>query len=363
MRLVIPQKPEVWSALELFDEIKSYIIRYVVLSQPEHARIIALWVMHTWVVDQFDFTPYLHVYSPTMQCGKTQLLRVVEPLVNKPMRACNISDAVLFRVVDADHPTLLWDEIDAVFGTKKATGDNDSKRSLLNAGFERGIPAFRLERINNVFAPVKFDAFCPKILSGIGRLPDTIVDRSIPIQMHRKTKNQSCQKFRRADKDKAKPIHDQIEKWSSSFLVKDFPEMPDGLSDRQEDVLEPLLAIADHIGGDVPELAREAAKTLCNADNNEIVFAAKQLQAIKNIIGNRDQISSSDLIQALWDADELPSRFLDDEEPNHKKIGLWLSKFIRTYGGKPARQLWINGQNLRGYTTSELKSIFNRYCS
>ena len=57
-----------------------------------------------------------------------------------------------------------------------------------------------------------------------------------------------------------------------------------------------------------------------------------------------------------------PPRFLDDDEPNHKKIGHWLSKFIKSYGGKPARQLKVEGQNLRGYETAELQPIFDRYC-
>ena len=29
----------------------------------------------------------------------------------------------------------------------------------------------------------------------------------------------------------------------------------------------------------------------------------------------------------------------ESEKPNYKKIGSWLSKLIKSYGGKPARQL------------------------
>jgi hypothetical protein len=53
---------------------------------------------------------------------------------------------------------------------------------------------------------------------------------------------------------------------------------------------------------------------------------------------------------------------MEDDEPNHKKIGIWLSTFVRSYGGKPARQLKIDGQNARGYDAAELKQIFDRYC-
>jgi hypothetical protein len=48
--------------------------------------------------------------------------------------------------------------------------------------------------------------------------------------------------------------------------------------------------------------------------------------------------------------------------PNFKKIGSWLSKSIKSYGGKPPRQLDFNGTNDRGYEAAELKEIFERYC-
>jgi uncharacterized protein DUF3631 len=348
---------------KLFGDIKRYLLRYVVLSQPEHADVIALWVMHTWVVDKADFTPYLYVHSPVMRCGKTQLHRVVEPLVKDPLRTCNVSESVLFRVIEDRKPTLLWDEIDSVFGNRKSAEAHEDKRALINAGYERGLVAIRMERGPHGFVPVQFDPFCAKILSGIGRLPDTIVDRSIPILIHRRLKSQPCQKFRRADRDQGKPIHDALARWASGYFVKDPPRMPDGLSDRQEDIWEPLLAIADSVGGQVPELAREAAQVLChNGDDDGSGFGTRQLLAIRRIIGDQDRISSADLINGLWEADELPSRLLEDDEPNYKKIGHWLSKFIKSYGGQPARKLRFGEGTAKGYTASELKPIFDRYC-
>src|SRR4029077_1958948 len=131
--------------------------------------------------------------------------------------------------------TLLFDEVDAVFGNKKTAESNESKRSLLNAGYERGAVAWRNERREGKFVPVSFDAFCPKILAGIGRLPDTIVDRSIPILIHRKLKTQPCQKNRRRDRALAKPIYDALEAWSKDVdLRASQPQMPDFMSDRQE---------------------------------------------------------------------------------------------------------------------------------
>ena len=361
----VQEATPVWSPEELLNKIKAHITRYVVFSRPEHADVIALWILHTWVADSADFTPYIYLHSPVMRCGKTQVHRVVEPLVKNPLRTCNVSEAALYREIDQSHPTLLWDEIDSIFGNRKSSEANENKRALLNAGHERGMRAIRMG--GGGFVKMSFDPFCPKILAGIGRPPDTIVDRSIPILIHRRLKTQPCQKYRRQDRAKAKPIHDAVEKWSADpelqkTLRESQPQMPESLTDRQEDIWEPLLAIADSIGGDVPRQAREAAGILCDNGEDELGYGATQLLAIQKVVGDRDRISSADLINGLWETEALPSRFLDDNEPNHKKIGHWLSKFIKSYGGKPARKLRFGDQTLKGYEGAELKQVFDRYC-
>src|SRR5262249_20492454 len=180
----IHETPPALSPEQLFHAIKSFVTRYVVFGQPEHADVIALWIMHTWVADCAEFTPYIYLHSPVMRCGKTQVHRVVEPLVKNPLRTCNVSEAALYREIDESHPTVLWDEIDSIFGNRKSSEANENKRALLNAGYERGMRAIRMERGSGGFVKISFDPFCPKILAGIGRLPDTIIDRSIPILIH-----------------------------------------------------------------------------------------------------------------------------------------------------------------------------------
>jgi len=91
-------------------------------------------------------------------------------------------------------------------------------------------------------------------------------------------------------------------------------------------------------------------------------LGTKQLLAIKKVVGDQDRITSADLINGLWEDDALPSKLMEEDEPNHKKIGHWLSKFIRSYGGKPARQLRFGHRTLKGYEAAELKPVFNRYC-
>ncbi len=60
-----------------------------------------------------------------------------------------------------------------------------------------------------------FKTFCPKALCGIGTaLPDTVTDRSIPIAMQRKTRDEHCERFRRREvQAEAEPLSEQLATW------------------------------------------------------------------------------------------------------------------------------------------------------
>src|SRR6516225_110476 len=122
----------------LLDSIFAFVRRYIVFQMLEQAWAIALWVAHCWVVEAFDFTPYLHINSPEKQCAKTRLLDCLALLVLKAWRAILASEAVLFRKIEKDRPTLLLDEVDGIFTTNGKDERREALRSLLNAGFERG---------------------------------------------------------------------------------------------------------------------------------------------------------------------------------------------------------------------------------
>ena len=181
----------------VLDQIAMFIHRFVVLSDVQ-ADTIALWVAHTWCVDAADTTPYIAVTSAEKRSGKTRLLEVLELLVRKPLPTANISDAALFRAIAELGPTLLLDEIDAIFGPKAR--DREDLRGMLNAGYRRGAAVQRMGGAKMTTLEA-FPVFCPKAFAGIGELPDTIPDRSIRIRLERRTREEPIERFRRRDVD------------------------------------------------------------------------------------------------------------------------------------------------------------------
>ena len=231
----------------------NFLQLYVRFSSPAQPTAIALWVAHSWTLDAFDYTPYLRVDSPEKQCGKTRVLDCLELITPKAWRTISPSEAVLFREIDRDRPTLLLDETDTLFCNGK-DDRAESLRALLNAGFERKARVPRCVGQGSSFGVQHFAVFCAKAFAGIGSLPDTIRDRCILIRLVRKSRNESVERFRKREAEAiAVQISAALEAWAKceeniAALRASRPSIPHELSDRQADICEPLLAIADLAG-------------------------------------------------------------------------------------------------------------------
>ena len=131
-----------------------------------------------------------------MRCGKTRTLDCLELLVPSPFRVVIPSEAVVYTVLaQRPRPTLLLDEADAIFGPRTAER-YEGLRAILNArqpagdagppGQARG-QAPRGRGVRRVRA---------EGVAGIGNLPDTVADRSIPIRLKRRAPSETVARFR-----------------------------------------------------------------------------------------------------------------------------------------------------------------------
>src|SRR5262249_60278932 len=123
---------------ELFQKVEKFLGRFVCYPS-EHAHVAnVLWVAHAHCMDAWEPTPRLAALSPEPESGKTRLLETTALLVPNPVETINVSVAYLFRKVASEEgpPTILFDEIDTVFGPKAK--ENEETRALLNAGHRRG---------------------------------------------------------------------------------------------------------------------------------------------------------------------------------------------------------------------------------
>jgi len=126
----------------VLDAVADFLARFIAYPS-EHARYAhALWLAHTWRMDEWDSTPRLAFMSPEKGSGKTRSLEVSEHLVPRAVRVSQATAGyVLAKVSQEPPPTLFYDEIDTVYG-QNARG-NEDLRAVLNAGHRRGATASR----------------------------------------------------------------------------------------------------------------------------------------------------------------------------------------------------------------------------
>ena len=180
---------------EALDAIAAHLTRFIHFADPVHADAIALWIAHTHVpLDRLEQSPILALTSAVKQSGKTKVLDVLEFLVRGPWRITRPSEAVLFRKIDQDHPTVLLDEVDTIFNDK--SGSTEGIRSVFNSGNRHGTKVPRAVTQGRTITLAEFDVFCPKATAGIGSLPDTVLDRAIVIPMERRARSERHERLR-----------------------------------------------------------------------------------------------------------------------------------------------------------------------
>jgi len=163
----------------LLTDIATEIRRYIVL--PDHAATAAaLWILHTYVIQAAYISPIFAIQSPQKRCGKSQLLTILNALVNRGLMVANLSLAALYRAMDKYQPTLLIDEADSFLD------EAEEMRGIINAGHSRATARTLRVGGENKNELEIFNSFGPKAIAGIGKRRDTIADRSIIIPLRRR---------------------------------------------------------------------------------------------------------------------------------------------------------------------------------
>lgn len=319
------------SIADTLDKITAFIDKYTVLPTEHAAPTIALWVAHTWTSTAFYTSPRLVLSSPVPGSGKTRVLELLDVVCFHPKLTISSSTAALFRRIGKAHredempPTILFDETDALFGNNRPSEQTEQLRSLMNSGYKRGATIDRCEGDAANMEVIEWPVFSPLALAGLaGKLPDTIVTRSIVIEMRKRAPGEKIAPYReRAARAEAQHMVDALKEWSAGAirpLSSARPEMPKGVEDRPAEVWEPLLAVADAAGGHWPETARAACTYFVHAPKLKTPsLGIELLSDIRDVMGHGpdsdhlkvDRIKTTELLLKLKDLDESPWAGLD----------------------------------------------------
>lgn len=340
-------------------EVEQLLARFVAFPSDESRIATVLWIAHTHALDAFDTTPRLAFLSPEPGSGKTRALEIVELLVWNPILTVNATPAYLIRrLADDDRPVLLFDEIDTLFGPK-AKADNEDVRGLINSGYRAGATSGRCVIKGHKVETEDFPSFAAVAMAGLDDLPDTIATRAVVVRMRRRLRTEQVEPYRRRlHEDAGHELRDRLRAWvtgRADALERAWPDLPDGIADRDADVWEPLIAIADEAGGRWPEVARVSAVSLVSLSRQERGgLGIRLLGDMRRIFGDAEFMGTTEVIDELHKLDESPWDTLKGHGLDARGLAWRLGK----YDIKPRQ---IKAINRKGYLRADLADAWERY--
>lgn len=349
----------------ILDAIQAALRMYVHFTSAEAVWATTLWIAHTHVIDRLDRSPRLAIRAATRQSGKTRLLEVMGELVARPWPVIEPSPAVLYRKIEAQHPTVLLDEADRLFSRRAE--DQADIVGIINAGNIRGATVPRVIGVGTKQTVHDFDAYSAFALAGIAaNWPDTIMDRSIVITLERKTAQEPVARFRQRETPLLRELRAELERALADVPAEDLEYARDmaALSDRAVDNWEPLLAIArlaDELygagtGTTWSRMARQAARVLSKGhaalmaddDRDEVQL----LNDVMEAFGEETFVGSKDLVEHLTALDARPWADWPHGFTTHK-----LAKLLRRLDIRPTAPF---GSAKRGYDRAAVRRVWER---
>jgi len=243
---------------KLFEKIVETLKRFISVKDEEY-HLLALWVLHTYLVEYFEVTPYVQLTGPAGS-GKSTIMRICSKLV-RDGKTGSFSEASIYRMFKEDMPTLFFNEFEDIKDKKYLI-------EVLNNGYEAGQVMHLV--IDNEMR--EFSPFCAKMFGTVNKQSvATLNSRSIEIKTFRATKKIEPLLGKNTEREDGlinlqREIRDYVglhkEVILELFKIMDIP-----LMNRAEQIIKPLATIEKYLS--VNELVVSIYKKLMK--NNSLM--------------------------------------------------------------------------------------------
>lgn len=342
---------------DLLKQMVKIINKHTVLP-PDSDVALSLWLLASYCMGVWSLFPKVLISSPDKRCGKSTLLEILEVFAHRALMASNISSSAVFRCIELFTPTLILDEADTFMK------NNPEMNGILNAGHKKRMAfTVRNEAVDGNYIPTRFNVWCPQIIAGIGRQQGTLHDRSICIDMKRKTDKETVDKVPSDGYEQGINFRRKCMRWAAdnhAALINPQVKVPACGNDRTQDNWQPLYAVAEVVGRKWLKKAKKAYFALNIAANNAPISLGEELLTdVRTVFSEQtaEHMFSTNLVKELVTLEGRPWADMGNEVPlNQNK----LAKLLKAYDCQ-TRDVRINGTVKKGYTASELDDAFRRY--
>lgn len=335
---------------QIFKALYGLIDDFLVIDECYKIAFV-LWVIFSHLVEHSQIAPLAWITSPEKQCGKSTLFGLFARVVDRPFTANNITQAVLYRVMDKYRPCLLVDEIDT------SLKDKGELLGIINAGYSRH--ASMTPRINadKGGAIDAFNAYGAKVFAGIGEMQGTFASRSIRFNLRRKGKGERAKRLtlKALPHAKTEQIKSKVKRWAmdniDAISAVNVAEL--NVNERDFDNWEFLLQIASVLG--IYDRAVMACLQICQ--NRGELSDNEQLLADIRAVWTGEKMGSGLLLERLTAIDEMQWQTLNNGQA---MTAHQLAKRLKSFGikSKAVRQ---NQAVIRGYDKADFDKVWERY--
>jgi len=361
-----PDEPISTPSPDKLDELQELIARFLICSDDQRA-ILALWILHTYCYQRSLTTPYLNIFSPVEESGKSVCMGVLRFLCAQPWWASGVPASTLTRNIIADRPTVLLDDWHTTF---RGSDKQQVTGFLLNGC--HGFQPFTLMEGNsqNGFSAREVNIYCPKAFAGMASLPPTLAQRSIPIVLKRRKPHEivspvslllplvATQQVTSWMQDWSRDNLDQV---MLNTVPAHHGQSLLGLSPHQQDSAHALLGLAETVGGHWPQTARAALLNVFQEQADREASPVQLLSDVRNAFARHrypQRIFTAELLEHLHNLDHRPWSEWSKGQPLTAQA---LSTVLRKSFNISSRTLRRGLKKARGYQQSDFADSWERY--
>lgn len=336
---------------KILDEAVSFIQRFSVLPSEATAHTIAVWAAHSHAYKAFERSPRLAFLSDLPASGKT-LTMTLTGLLSLNAKTMSDHTPARFALAATLGRTLALDETDTIF---RSNASAPKLQAVYNDGWQSKGTSDKIEGGKLV----SYSIFCPVVLAGLNNLPRACQSRTIIVRMEQRRREQRIEPWQsRMHEPIGKSIGEALGSWAEAHtldLAAAWPDLPDGVADREAEKWLPLLAVADVAGGPWPERIAKACDEFVNGIAAEpAIPPLAQLLADIQSVWCDDRMSSPELCRRLRALDGARWGTIWPESAAPRE----LAAMLRTVGVHP-RKMRINNQPLQGYDRKDFVPLWN----
>jgi hypothetical protein len=332
-------------AVQVYDEIRTYLTDYFYLHDEAVSKYLALWLMGTYVHQMFFGFPYIHFNAPK-GCGKSHLMYLMQTIAFNGQSSIDTTGANLYREIDAHSCTIFLDEVEQYTGKTKDVERNSSNMAIINSGNRKGGIIKRQEKISGVFVTVKYRAYAPKCFGGINEITPTMRSRSVGIRLQKRLLSEKTKAYRPNDalKEREQTIRDHCYQFALQYAqeINQFTESEPsvlwslaGLYDRELEIWFPILVMAqlvdeckgnNAVGQEMIAMQKISTtkKTEADLTDDPIMRAISGLDGLLD--ENKDETKFSCAEVAIYFKENVEElHWLDLEKGAAITVGKWLS--------------------------------------